>query len=331
MKDTKLKATIVIPTYNGQDHLRAIFVAIFKQKVDFDYEVLVIDSGSTDNTVDIIKKFESKHENIRFIEIPNSEYGHGKTRDYAAHEARGEIVVYISHDAIPAHPRWLYEMVKPFELNEKIVGVMGKQVPRPKCFPLLKYEIRSTFRNFGPDFGTTIFYKDDFVKKKETYDSISFYSDSNSAARRSYLTGILPYKHVNYAEDQVLGRDIIDAGYFKVYAPRASVIHSNDLKLSEYRHRMFDEALALRKNGIQVRRPSRKAIVKMIITGSLKDGIRTIMDTEYSPKRKVYWFILNPFFHIEKWRGIYAAATIKLNDSKAIGEHSLESKRNTTK
>lgn len=323
------KATIFIPTYNGQAHLKEIFVAIFKQKVDFDYEVLVIDSGSTDSTVKIIKKFEAKYDNIRFIQIPNSEYGHGKTRDYAARIAEGEIVVYISHDAIPSHSRWLYEMVKPFELNDKIAGVMGKQIPRPKCFPLLKYEIQSVFRNFGPDFGTTIFYKDDFVKKKSIYDSITFYSDSNSAARRSYLTGMFPYRHVDYAEDQLLGRDIIDGGYLKAYAPRASVIHSNDLELREYKHRMFDEILALRKNGIKVERPSIKRIVKMIVIGSSKDAVRIVRDKQYSFKRKVYWMLLNPFFYIEKWRGVRLATSVNLNDKEAHSQHSLEEKRKT--
>lgn len=328
-KSNNPKATIFIPTYNGETHLKEIFIAIFKQKVDFDYEVLVVDSGSTDGTIDIIKKFEAKHDNIRFIEIPNSEYGHGKTRDYAARIAKGEIVVYISHDAIPSHNRWLYEIVKPFELNDKIVGVMGKQIPRPKCFPLLKYEIKAVFRNFGPDFGTTLFYKDDFVKKKSTYDSISFYSDSNSAGRRSYLTGMFPYQHVDYAEDQLLGRDIIDAGYLKAYAPRASVTHSNDLELREYKHRMFDETLALRKNGIKVQRPSIKRIVKMIVIGTLRDMVHIVRDKQYSFKRKVYWMLLNPFYHIEKWRGVRLATSVNLNDKDAQSQHSLEEKRKT--
>lgn len=326
-KGNNLKATIFIPTYNGETHLKDIFIAIFKQKVDFKYEVLVIDSGSTDGTIDIIKHYEAKHDNIRFIQIDNSEYGHGKTRDYAARIAKGEIVVYISHDAVPSHNRWLYEIVKPFELNDKIVGVMGKQLPRPKCFPLLKYEIKAVFRNFGPDFGTTLFYKDDFVKKKSTYDLISFYSDSNSAGRRSYLTGMFPYKHVDYAEDQLLGRDIIDGGYLKAYAPRASVVHSNDLELREYKHRMFDETLALRKNGIPVQRPSLKRVVKMVVVGTLKDTVHTIRDKQYSFKRKVYWLFLNPFFHIEKWRGVRLATSVNLKDKEAHDQYSLEKKR----
>lgn len=322
-----LKATVFIPTFNGEAHLRDILTMVFKQKVSFEYEVLIIDSGSRDSTVDIIKSFEKKHKNLRFMQIPNTEYGHGKTRDEAAHVAQGEIVVYLSHDAVPAHEGWLYEMVRPFEINENIVGVMGKQIPRPNCFPLLKYEINAVFGNFGPDFGTTIFYKDDFVKDQGTYDAISFYSDVNSAARRSFLTGSLPYKHVNYAEDQVFGRDIIDGGYYKAYAPRGSVVHSNDLALREYKHRMFDETLGLRKTGFVVNKPSRKAVVKMTVKGLVKDAVRIVFDRDYSWRRKLYWLAVNPLYYIEKWRGVRLAASVDLTNEEALNKYSLEKRR----
>jgi len=327
LKNNKVKVTIFIPTYNGGEYLDEVLVAIFKQKVDFSYEVLAIDSGSSDNTLEIIHKFKKIHKNIRLVEIPSSEFGHGKTRNYAAQIASGEYVVYITNDAIPSHSRWLYEIIKPFGLNDRIVGVTGKQIPRQNCPPLLKYEIQSVFANLGPDFGTTIFYKDDFAKDQGTYDAISFYSDVNSAARRDYLVGRFQYKDVAYAEDQLLGREIIDAGYYKVYAPRASVIHSNDLKLSEYRSRMFDEALGLRKLGFTKDVLSKKYIIKLIFYGAIKDCVRIIQDGQLSWKRKIYWFVINPMFHIEKWRGVRLASVVDLRDSITLNKHSLEKKR----
>lgn len=328
--DSSYKATVFIPTYNGEVHLRAIFEALLTQETDFEFEVLVIDSGSRDATLSIIEEYRDRLPHFRFEAIPNTEYGHGKTRNQAAHMARGEIVVYLSHDAVPAHSKWLYEMVKPFEINEKIIGVMGKQIPRPHCIPLLKYEIRAVFGNFGPDFGTTIFYKDDFVQDQGVYDAISFYSDANSAARRSALTGKFPYQDVPYAEDQLLGRDIIDAGYYKAYAGRGSVVHSNDLTLREYKHRMFDETLGLRKIGLPVNVPSRKLVLRMTVTGILKDAVRISRDHEYSWARKIYWWALNPFFHVEKWRGVRFAALAPIDDVEIAEKHSLEAKHRTS-
>jgi rhamnosyltransferase len=219
-------------------------------------------------------------------------------------------------------------MVKPFELSDKIVGVMGKQDPRPHCFPLLKSEIRSTFRGFGPDFGTTLFYHDDFVRDQGMYDAISFYSDVNSAARKEFLIGKIPYQDVPYAEDQLFGRDVIDAGYIKAYAPRGNVVHSNDMTLSEYTHRMFDETIGLRKIGIPIAVPGKKIIAKMIARGIVRDTLNIARDSQYSWRRKLYWLVMNPFYHINKWRGIRRATLADLDDTSALNKYSLEHLRN---
>lgn len=324
---SKLKATVFIPTYNGERYLKDILNALSVQDTSFAFETLIIDSGSTDKTLDIISEFDAKKINLRLHKIANSEYGHGKTRNLAAQLAMGDIVVYLSHDAVPAHDRWLYEMVRPFELNEKIVGVMGKQIARPYCIPMLKYEIASVFSGFGPDFGTTLFYKDTFMKDRGTYDAISFYSDVNSAARRDYLRGKFPYKDVSYAEDQLFGRDVIDAGYYKAYAPRGSVVHSNDLTLGEYKHRMFDETLGLRKVGIAVEVPSKRLIAKMVVRGILRDSYHITNDSDYSFKRKVYWLIVNPLFLLRKWQGVRGGALVELDDEQKQKAQSLEARR----
>lgn len=322
-----IKVTVFIPTWNAEPYLDDILKAVFKQKVDFEYEVLIYDTSSVDKTPQIVAKYMKKHANLRFKTITKEEFGHGKTRNEAAHDARGEIMVYLSHDAIPSHNTWLYEIIAPFDINQKIVGVTGKQIPRPKCVPLLKYEIRSVFKNLGPDFGTTVFYKDSFMKNPVYYDSVTFYSDVNSAARREYLVGSLPYRDVPYSEDQLFGRDIIDSGLYKAYAPRASVIHSNDLTLREYKHRVFDEIMGLRKIGTVIHKPTFKGTVKAIIFGSARDAVRTVFDGEYSFKRKVFWLISNPFYHIEKWRGVRLAIKAHLSDDAVFAQHSLESKR----
>lgn len=324
---TNIKATVIIPTYNGEKYLDRLFKKVFEQEVDFRFDVFVIDSTSKDGTVDIIHKYLSKHKNMTFEQIPTSDFGHGKTRNYAAREAKGEFVVFLSQDAIPAKKTWLYEMLKPFELNDRIVGVVGKQVPRAKCVPLLKYEIRSVFNNLGTDGGTSIFYKDSFMKDPVFRDIVTFYSDVNSAARRDFLVNTIPYRDVPYAEDQFFARDLIEAGYMKAYAPRGKVIHSNDIPLLEYRHRTFDEVVGLRRIGTELPYPSLKHIIKVIVFGSLKDAYHTMRDRQYSFKRKVFWLFVNPFYHIAKWRGFRTAVKVDLSDDHTFNKHSLEAKR----
>lgn len=299
-----LLATVTILTYNGERYLGDILGALSVQRLDGAFEVLVIDSGSTDRTLEIV----AEHPEVRLHTIPNSEFGHGRTRNLAAHLARGRVVVYLTHDAVPAHDRWLYEMLKPFELNDRVAAVMGKQVARPWCFPLLKYEIRSVFAGFGPDFGTALFYEDDFVTSEAVRNAVTFHSDVNSAALRDVLTGPVPYRDVSYAEDQLLGRDLIAAGYLKAYAPRGVVVHSNDLTLREYDDRMVEETRGLREVGIDVAVPSLSVVARMVLRGVVRDQLAILRDREYSLRRKVYWSVLNPAYHLQKWRGVRRGA-----------------------
>lgn len=296
----QIDATVVILTYNGEQHIDEILASLEAQRYEGRFETLVIDSGSTDSTLDII----AKHPGVRLHQIPNSEFGHGKTRNLAAHLAKGEIVVYLTHDATPAHDRWLHEITAPFAISDRIVAVMGAQAPRPDAFPLLRYEIRTMFSGFGPGYGTTLFYDDDFIRDEGVRNAVTFYSDVNSAARRSILTGDIPYRDVSYAEDQLLGRDVIDAGLIKAYAPRALVLHSNELSVGEYDDRMFEETQGLREVGIEVAMPSMTTVTRMVVGGVLRDAARLVRDRELSVKRKLWGLAVNPAYHIQRWRGV---------------------------
>lgn len=311
-----LVATVVVLTYNGERYLRDLLHAVSIQRIDGVFETLVIDSGSTDATLDIVAEFPS----VRLLRIPNEEFGHGRTRNRAAHEARGRYVAYLTHDAVPAHDRWLYELLKPFELSERVAAVMGSQVPRAWCFPLLKYEINAVFAGFGPGFGTTLFYEDDFVTSEGVRNAVTFYSDVNSAARRDVLTGPVPYQDVSYAEDQLFGRDVIAAGLIKAYAPRAAAIHSNDMTLAEYDDRMTEETMGQREVGIAVAVPSVPVVGRMMVRGIAKDSARLLRDRDFSLRRKLYYLVLGPLYHLQKWRGVRRGARADVPERVRSGE-----------
>ena len=323
----RVDITIFIPTYFAEDTLAHLLRKIFKQKIDKTFEVLIYDTSSTDKTPKIIERFAKRHANLRHKTILKKDFQHGRVRQQAAEDAKGEFVVYLTQDAIPAHNRWLYELLKPFEINEKSVGVTGKQDPRPKTFPLLKREIRGVFSGLGPDNGTTIYYKDDFIKKQSQYDHVAFYSDVNSACRRNFVLHTIPYRELDYAEDQAFGRDVIEAGYMKAYASRGNVVHSNEFKIREYKNRMFDEVMGLRKAGIPVKAPSFLGIIKVVALGTVKDTIFTLRDSEYSWKRRLFYIAVNPIYNIEKWRGFRKAVEFDLNDQKTAHRYSLESRQ----
>lgn len=300
----EVDVTVAILVYNGARYLSQILDALRSQAFGGTFEVLVIDSGSTDGSIDIL----SHYPEVRLHQIPNSEFGHGRTRNLAAQIARGAIVAYLTHDAIPADEHWLDELVAPFGLSDRVAAVMGCQIPRDNAFPLLKYEIKAVFDGFGPRFGTTLFYDDSFISSDAVRNAVTFYSDVNCAARRTVLTNEVPYRDVSYAEDQLFGRDLIAAGFVKAYAPRAAVVHSNDMTVREYDDRMFDETQGLREVGIAVAVPSLPLVARLVTVGVLKDSVRIVRDGGLSGRSKVKGLILNPAYHVQKWRGVRRGA-----------------------
>lgn len=316
--------TVAILTYNGEKYIERILKKLRKQDFAEPFEVLVIDSGSRDRTLEIVRSFPE----VRLHEIPNSEFGHGKTRNLAAELANGEFIAYLTHDAVPSDTHWLTEIIDPFRRFPDVMAVLGKQVARPRAFPLQKYEIGGMFRHLGPDFGTTLFYATpELLKDEASLSVMSYYSDVNSAVRRRFLLDVIPYRDVRYAEDQMFGRDLIMAGYVKAYASRAMVEHSNDLTLTEYRHRIFDETVGLRQIGNDIPAISRAAVVKHGIKGSIGDSLRIARDRAFSWKRKAYWLAINPVYHFSKWNSYRRSALVDLEDNSAISAGSLEHKR----
>lgn len=319
---TRPSATIVIPTYNGEKYLGEILDRVLIQKGVGEFDVLVIDSGSTDTTMEIVARYPT----VRLHQIPNAEFGHGKTRNLAAQLATGEIVVYLTHDAIPADEQWLAYLLEPFAISPRVVAVMGKQIPRPGSFPLLKYDILGVFAGQGPDNAVTLYVGTDADAEADIAGK-GFYSDVNSAARRSILLGEIPYRDVPYAEDQLFGRDVVTAGLIKAYAPRAAVVHSNDLTLAEFGRRIIDETIGLRRIGFAQPPMSRGQQLRLTLRGVAGDTRRILSDGSYSWRRKLYWIVVNPLFQCQKWRSLRRATHLDLDDQASIERFSLEHSR----
>lgn len=318
-----IKATVFIPVYNGEhDHLEETLTALYQQKTDFEWDVVITDSGSKDNSVRIIKSFADNYGNLTLLEIPKEDYSHGGTRQMAAEISKGDYMVYLSQDAVPYNDNWLSEMLAPFDISDKIVAVLGKQKPRLTCFPAMKYDINAVFNEQGVADAVTLWTRNDLALRGK-YTKESFYSDVCSAAPRSFLLNTIGYRNVKYSEDYEYGKDIVDAGYIKAYTSKAIVEHSNDVLLSEYKKRIFDETYNVRLNSNS---PEMKisflTVLLQTLKGSLKDMGKILSDDEFSWKRKVYWMFVNPLFHLEKWLGIRLASRMPLGSD--ISKYSLE-------
>ncbi len=235
-----MDVTIVIPTKNAGKILDDCLKNVFNQKTQYEYEVICVDSGSSDNTLDIIKKYPAK-----LYQIPASEFGHGKTRNYGASKGTGEYIVFITQDAVPASDEWLENFINAMKLDKDIVGGFGIHYPYPDCNIIDKRDLKLHFEGFGLD--NTIFHLDDRERyeKDEVYRRyLSFFSDNNSCLKRE-IWEKYPYEDVEFAEDQKWARKMIELGYKKVYCPYAPVYHSHNYDVHSYLGRYFDESKGL--------------------------------------------------------------------------------------
>jgi rhamnosyltransferase len=314
--------TVAILSFNGEQYLDRILTALEQQDFAGSSEILVIDSGSSDDTLATV----ARHPLVRLHQIPNSEFGHGRTRNLAATLANGRIIAYLTHDAVPADEHWLGELVAPFDKFPGVEAVLGRQIARPDCVPILKYEIRRVFSTQGPEFGTTISYRTAaFERVPHYWMPAAFYSDVNSAARTEFLLKTIAYRDVDYAEDQLFGRDVLDGGYSKAYAARGAVEHSNDLTYREYKKRTFDEIVGLRASGAVV--PPSPSALRRFVRAVVLDPADILQDRDYTAGRKLYWLVVNPFYHLAKSSASRRARRIRLDDSAAIAKSSLERER----
>lgn len=314
--------TIIIPTFNGDDYLADALDAIRAQAHTGERQVIVVDSGSTDGTLDIVRA----RPEVELIEIPNSEFGHGRTRAMAATHARGEIIVYLTQDAVPVGVDWLGELLAPFDLDRRIGLVTGRQQPRPRAFPLQRYEIIGVFDGLGPRDGITVYGAGARELDGGALAAAAFHSDVNAAVRATALREV-PFRDVPYSEDQMMGRDMLAAGWRKAYAGRASVEHSNDLTLAEFGPRIFDETVGLRRIGTPIPPLGRGAQLRLTVRGILGDSARIMRDGFYGRRAKLSWLVKNPAYHVNKWSAYRRASRVALDDHGSIDQGSLEASR----
>ena len=116
--------SLIIPTLNAEDYLPSLFNTIRQQSLQ-PCEIIVIDSTSTDNTSKIAKSYDFRVESIE-----RNAFDHGGTRTLVAMMAKGDILLFLTQDALPADPYTLERIIRGFTMPE-IGAVYGRQLPYP--------------------------------------------------------------------------------------------------------------------------------------------------------------------------------------------------------
>jgi len=231
-----MEASLVIPTKNGGDSIGECLGAVYSQEGVGRVEVVMVDSGSTDGTLEIARKFP-----VRIVGIPAQDFHHARTRNYAATLSTGKYLVFLSQDAIPANCSWLKVMLQNFA-DGAVGAVYGRQVPKAASTQERHDALNSTY-------GTERLVKDPSSKQSLGYQYYHF-SDANAAIRREVWEATRFPEDLKVFEDLGIAKRILDAGWHIVYEPEASVVHSHNHTTVELFKRYFDIGYTFERLGI---------------------------------------------------------------------------------
>ena len=215
-----LRASVVIRAKNEARYVGEVLEAIFDQVEAGPFEVVVVDSGSTDQTVEIVKRFD-----VRLIEILPQEFTYGRALNIGVAAATGEFVVSLSAHSTPATNRWLSSLLEPFA-EPRVAGVLGRQIPRDNATVLELLGMRMS----------------GVMSEKPALRRNPRFSNANGAFRRS-LWELLPFdEHVAGAEDFAWARSMLAYGHLIAYAPDGAAYHSHGEPLKKHLRRIMHDA-----------------------------------------------------------------------------------------
>jgi rhamnosyltransferase len=238
--------TLLLVTWNAGAEFPGVLRAMREQRLGRPYEILVIDSGSTDGTLGHVRS----QRGVRLIEIPQSSFDHGLTRQHGVEEARGEVVVLATQDARPADELWLAHLVRCFD-DPRVAGAYSRQLVRTDANPFIRERLREWAAASEVRRVQAIADHEEFAAlsapeklQRVTFDNVS------SAVRRSVALEI-PFRACRFGEDVDWSLRVLLAGHRIVYEPRSRVIHSHNRPLAyEFRriyadHRQLHRLLEL--------------------------------------------------------------------------------------
>ena len=217
-------------------------------------------------------------QNVQIRHIETEDFDHGGTRDGAASLLDGDLILFMTQDAVPADVYLVEKLVSAFE-KEKVAAAYARQLPDKDCDIIERYT-----RSFN-------YPKESSVKTKADLDRLGiktfFCSNVCAMYRRSIYEKLGGFvKHTIFNEDMIFAGKLIQEGYAIAYVAEARVVHSHNYTNRQQLHRNFDLAVS------QAEHPEIFGKVK-----SESEGIRLVKKTAaWLISKGKPWLIVELFF-----------------------------------
>lgn len=219
-----MRASIVIRALNEAKHLPDLLKMIKLQRTfDLDVEVVLVDSGSTDDTVKI-----AQDHGVRVTYIDKSEFSFGRSLNKGCAFSTGDILVFVSGHCVPADYDWLQNLCQPV-IDRKVVYSYGRQIGDDES----NFSERLIFAKYFPDASRI---------PQEGF----FCNNANSALCRTIWDSNHFDEELTGLEDMELGKRLVNQNMSIGYVANAAVFHHHLESWTQIRRRFEREALALR-------------------------------------------------------------------------------------
>ena len=238
--------SIILRSFNEAWALGGTLAALQEQEYKH-WELIVIDSGSSDGSQDLIRAATPAH----FIQIQPHEYNPSRVMNHGMRLAISEFGIYLNADATPQGPNWLRPLVTALQ-DPKTAAVFGRQIPRPDCQAVYACDYD---RCFGPN--------------RESAKWDHFFSMVSSGIRKDIWRQRGFLEKLQYAEDDEYTRWAKENGYKVVYCPDSVVMHSHNYTPAQAYKRSFGDAKALAASWQGT--PGEFSFLRTQLLGSLSD------------------------------------------------------------
>ena len=240
--------SVVIRTLNEERYLGELLEKIRTQKADFfEIEIVVVDSGSIDNSLQI-----ASAAGARITHIEKKDFSFGRSLNIGCDFATGNILVFVSGHCIPVDNNWLRNLIKP--ISEGICAyTYGRQIGRDST----KFSERQLF--------------DKYFQSESRIPQIGFFcNNANAAIERGAWAQFRFDENLTGCEDMHLAKRIVAKGGKIGYVADSVVYHIHDEPWRQVLRRYEREAIALRDIIPEVQL-SRVDVASFIVVGVIKD------------------------------------------------------------
>jgi len=217
-----IKISIVIRAFNEEEHIEKLLLGIQDQKVSFKYEIILVDSGSTDATVDIALKF-----GVKVVHIDATLFSFGHSLNKGIEKTNGEFCVFVSAHCYPQNEEWLNNLIEPFE-DPSIALVYGRQIGNE----ITKYSEQQIFAKW-------------FSKEDGGVQTSLFCNNANAAIKKEVWYQNKFNESLTGLEDIDWAKYAISKDYLLYYAADAVVIHVHNETCTQIYRRYKREAIAM--------------------------------------------------------------------------------------